>query len=97
MLIGLPGVGKSTFAARFSETFNATYVNYLDIQALARDDESLAEEILNFYSITSKAQADYSYRRPGRYFGRAQRNHDFCREEWLFTAIYMGTNRYGNC
>jgi predicted kinase len=48
VLIGLPGVGKSTFAARFSETFNATYVNYLDIQALARDDESLAEEILNF-------------------------------------------------
>lgn len=48
VLVGLPGVGKSTFASRFADTFNATYVNYLDIQALARDDESLAEEILNF-------------------------------------------------
>lgn len=48
VMIGKPGVGKSYFAEKFSDTFNAPCIDYLEIQRIARDNEHLAGELLNY-------------------------------------------------
>jgi len=45
MLVGLPGSGKTFFASKFAETFNAPFIDSLQIEDRARDADSAGELI----------------------------------------------------
>lgn len=47
VMVGQTGSGKTFFAEKFSETFNAPYVNFADIHQLADEDEELTQKILD--------------------------------------------------
>ena len=45
MMVGIPGSGKTFFAAKFAEMFHAPYVDSLVIEALAQDSEAAGKLI----------------------------------------------------
>jgi predicted kinase len=50
VMIGLPGSGKTTFAKQFAQTFNAPFVDYMELQQLFGDDKSAT--VIADYTIT---------------------------------------------
>ncbi|HEU0266759.1 MAG TPA: AAA family ATPase [Candidatus Saccharimonadaceae bacterium] len=69
VMVGIPGSGKSFFAEKFSDTFNAPFVSYHTIASLA---ESNAQEIGD-YMITELMKSHQSLLVEGRSDTRRER------------------------
>jgi predicted kinase len=96
VMVGIPGSGKSTFAEKFSQTFNAPFIDLDKILPRARD-ESAADELLMLQlreAIRTKAslviEADASSRIRRTELSKFLRAHDY---EPLFVWVQtdMGT------
>jgi len=48
IVVGLPGSGKSFFAEKFAETFNAPYINTEKVAQLAGCNDSQASTVVNY-------------------------------------------------
>lgn len=46
--VGIPGSGKTTFAAKFASTFSAPYVNYDTIMTVARHDSASSDAFAGY-------------------------------------------------
>lgn len=51
IVVGLPGSGKSFFAEKFSETFNAPYINSEKIMRLAECNDKQASSLIDYQLI----------------------------------------------
>ena len=60
-MVGIPGSGKSFFASKFAETFNAPYIDSLAIEALAKDDESAGAMIAMLVTEIAKTNQTFLF------------------------------------
>ena len=61
MMVGIPGSGKSFFASKFAETFNAPYINADDIAALARDETAAGQITGMMVELVVKSKQTFIY------------------------------------
>ena len=61
MMVGLPGSGKSFFAAKFAETFNAPYIDALTLTSYAKDVKSAMKIVTNFAGQIARTGQTFIY------------------------------------
>jgi len=61
MMVGIPGSGKTFFASKFAETFNAPYISANDIAALARDEEASSQLTAMVVELAVKTKQTFIY------------------------------------
>ena len=61
MMVGIPGSGKTFFAAKFAETFNAPYINANEISAYAVDEAAVGHLTGMMVDLVVKSKQTFIY------------------------------------
>ena len=99
IMVGIPGSGKSFFAEKFSETFNAPFISYNHLEALLNDTEQgkaagdymLGELMKTHQSVLVEGHSDTRRDRAG--YTKLARDHNY---EPLFIWVQIDTDTAHN-
>lgn len=61
MMVGIPGSGKSFFASQFAETFNAPYIDSLDVEQRAADPAAAGQLVGIMLEQLAKTKQTFIY------------------------------------
>lgn len=61
MMVGIPGSGKTFFASKFADTFNAPYINSTDVAILAKDEQAASQLTSMLVDLVVKSKQTFIY------------------------------------